>query len=68
MPAMYLDVFPVGPIQANCVLLGDPAGSAATATKLLAADWLDRRAASVDRLAATPSAAPDFQCACGKGR
>jgi len=42
---------------ADRLLLGDPAGSAATAADLLAADWLDRRAASVDRLAATPSTA-----------
>jgi gamma-glutamyltranspeptidase/glutathione hydrolase len=35
--------------------LGDPAGSAATAAQLLSPDWLDRRAASIDRLAATPS-------------
>ena len=42
---------------ADRFLLGDPAGSEATAAELLAAGWLDRRAASVDRLAATPSTA-----------
>ena len=35
--------------------LGDPAGSAASAAALLAPGWLERRAASVDRSAATPS-------------
>jgi gamma-glutamyltranspeptidase/glutathione hydrolase len=40
---------------ADRFLLGDPVGSAATAAELLSAEWLDRRAASVDRAAATPS-------------
>jgi gamma-glutamyltranspeptidase/glutathione hydrolase len=42
---------------ADRFLLGDPAGSAAAASDLLAAGWLDRRAASVDRRSATPSSA-----------
>jgi gamma-glutamyltranspeptidase/glutathione hydrolase len=40
---------------ADRFLLGDPAGSAATAEGLLAPGWLDRRAGSIDRHAATPS-------------
>jgi gamma-glutamyltranspeptidase/glutathione hydrolase len=40
---------------ADRFLLGDPSGSAASAAELLARGWLDRRAASIDRSAATPS-------------
>ena len=40
---------------ADRFLLGDPAGSAATAAELLAPGWLDRRSSSIDRSAATPS-------------
>jgi gamma-glutamyltranspeptidase/glutathione hydrolase len=40
---------------ADRFLLGDPSGGAASAAELLSAGWLDRRAASIDRSAATPS-------------
>lgn len=41
---------------ADRFLLGDPASTRANVAELIAPDWLDRRAAGVDRQRATPSA------------
>lgn len=55
---------------ADRFLLGDPASSAVSTPELLAADWLDRRARSVDPRRATPSlaVAPWPGDAAGAGR